>query len=45
MNDNVILIGINAPRQHQAIITHLIYGLTDMYKHGKLIFSLSRDDD
>lgn len=27
--------GITAPRQHQAIITKLIYGLTELYVHGK----------
>ncbi len=32
MNDNLIIIGINAPRQHQAIITQLIYGLTGLFK-------------
>lgn len=34
MNDNLIIIGINAPRRHQAIITQLIYGLTGLYKNG-----------
>lgn len=27
--------GINAPRQHQAVITRLIYGLTGLYKNGR----------
>ncbi len=31
MNDNVVFMGINAPRIHQAIIAKLIYGLTDLY--------------
>ncbi len=35
MNDNVIYMGINAPRIHQAIITRLIYGLTELYVHRK----------
>ena len=35
MQDNLILMGINAPRQHQAIITKLIYGLTELYVQGK----------
>jgi hypothetical protein len=34
MQDNLILMGINAPRQHQAIITKLIYGLTELYVQG-----------
>ncbi len=35
MQDNLILMDINAPRQHQAIITKLIYGLTELYVQGK----------
>ncbi|MCO6491167.1 MAG: Uma2 family endonuclease [Phaeodactylibacter sp.] len=35
MNDNLIIMGINAPRQHQAIITQLIYELAKLYKEGK----------
>jgi len=35
MQDNLILMGINAPRQHQAIITKLIYGLTELYVQGE----------
>ncbi|MFZ4633211.1 MAG: hypothetical protein ACOYNO_03285 [Saprospiraceae bacterium] len=31
MNDNLIFMGVNAPRVHQAAITKLIYGLTDLY--------------
>lgn len=31
MNDNLIIMGVNAPRIHQAIIAKLIYGLTDLY--------------
>ena len=38
MNDNLIIMGINAPRQHQAIITQLIYELTKLYKEGKTTF-------
>jgi Uma2 family endonuclease len=34
MNENLIIMGINAPRRHQAIITQLIYGLTGLYKNG-----------
>lgn len=32
MDDNLIIIGINAPRQHQAIISKLVYGLTDYFQ-------------
>ncbi len=35
MNDNLIIMGINAPRLHQKIITHLIYGLTQLFKTGQ----------
>ncbi len=35
MNDNIIIMGINAPRKHQAIIAQLIYGLTGLYKETK----------
>lgn len=35
MNDNVIWVEINAPRIRQAIITRLIYGLTELYVHRK----------
>ena len=31
MNDNIILMGINAPRLHQAIIAKLVYGLVGLY--------------
>lgn len=31
MNDNIIYMGVNAPRIHQAIIGRLIYWLTDLY--------------
>lgn len=31
MNDNLIIMGVNAPRIHKAIIAKLIYGLTDLY--------------
>ena len=36
MNDNqIIYIGVNAPRIHQAIIGRLIYWLTDLYIKNK----------
>lgn len=35
MNNNTILMGINAPRKHQAIIAQLVYGLTNLYLSGK----------
>lgn len=35
MNDNLIIIGVNAPRIHQAIIAKLIYGLTDSYLNAQ----------
>jgi hypothetical protein len=35
MNHNTILMGINAPRKHQAIIAQLVYGLTNLYVTGK----------
>lgn len=35
MTDNLIIISINAPRLHQKIITHLIYGLTQLLKNGQ----------
>lgn len=35
MQDNLIHVDINTPRQHQAIITKLIYGLTELYVQGK----------
>ena len=31
MQDNLIIIGINAPKEHQAVITRLIHGLADLY--------------
>lgn len=31
MNDNLIIMGINAPKEHQAVITQLIHGLADLY--------------
>lgn len=31
MQDNLIIMGINAPKEHQAIITRLIHGLADLY--------------
>ncbi len=36
MQDNLILIGINAPKEHQAIITRLIHGLADLYLRDKM---------
>ena len=35
MNDNLVIMGINAPRKHQAVITKLIYGLTSLYMQAK----------
>lgn len=35
MNDNLIIMGVNAPRIHQAIIAKLIYGLTDLYLNAQ----------
>jgi len=35
MNDNLVIMGVNAPRIHQAIITKLIYGLTNLYLNGQ----------
>lgn len=32
MQDNTIIMGVNAPREHQAIITQLIFELTYLYK-------------
>ncbi len=31
MQDNLIIMGINAPKEHQAVITRLIHGLADLY--------------
>ena len=35
MQDNVIYMGVNAPRIHQAIIAQLVTGLTNLYRNGK----------
>lgn len=35
MQDNLIFVEIVKSRQHQAIITKLIYGLTELYVQGK----------
>ena len=35
MNNNIILMRINAPRKHQAIIAQLVYGFTSLYLSGK----------
>ncbi|MCX8490455.1 MAG: hypothetical protein ORN54_05255 [Cyclobacteriaceae bacterium] len=35
MQDNLIIMGINAPKEHQAIITQLIHGLADLYLKDK----------
>jgi Uma2 family endonuclease len=35
MQDNLILMGINAPKPHQATITRLIHGLADLYLKDK----------
>ncbi len=34
MQDNTIVMGVNAPREHQAIITQLIFELTYLYKQN-----------
>ena len=36
MQDNLIIMGINAPKEHQAIITRLIHGLADLYLKDKI---------
>ncbi len=35
MQDNLIIMGINEPKEHQAIITRLIHGLADLYMKDK----------
>ncbi len=35
MNENVIYMGVNAPRIHQAIIAQLVTGLTNLFVSGK----------
>jgi hypothetical protein len=35
MNDNMVIMVVNAPRVHQAIITKLIYGLTNLYLNAR----------
>lgn len=35
MQDNLIIMGINAPKEHQAVITRLIHGLADLYLKDK----------
>jgi Uma2 family endonuclease len=35
MQDNLIIMGINAPKEHQAVITRLIHGLADLYIKDK----------
>jgi Uma2 family endonuclease len=35
MQHNLIIIGINAPKEHQAVITRLIHGLADLYLKDK----------
>lgn len=35
MQDNLIITGINAPKEHQAVITRLIHGLADLYIKDK----------
>jgi len=35
MQDNLIIMGITAPKEHQAIITRLIHGLADLYLKDK----------
>jgi Uma2 family endonuclease len=36
MQDNLIIMGINAPKEHQAVITRLIHGLADLYLKDKI---------
>ena len=35
MQDNIIIMEINAPKEHQAVITRLIHGLADLYIKDK----------
>ena len=35
MNDNIIYMGVNAPRIHQAVIGQLVTGLINLYRSGK----------
>jgi hypothetical protein len=35
MNDNIVVMGVNAPRIHQSIITKLLYGLTNLYLNAQ----------
>jgi hypothetical protein len=35
MNDNLVVMGVNAPRIHQSIITKLLYGLTNLYLNAQ----------
>lgn len=35
MQDNLIIMSINAPKEHQAVITHLIHGLAELYLKDK----------
>jgi hypothetical protein len=35
MQDNIVYMGVNAPRIHQAIIAQLVTGLTNLYLAGK----------
>ena len=37
MQDNLIIMGINAPKEHQAVITRLIHGLADLYIKDKTV--------
>jgi hypothetical protein len=45
MHDNLIPIGINAPNEHQAVITRLIHGLADLYIKDKTTFFLSGNNN
>lgn len=38
MKDNLVIMGINAPKEHQAVITRLIHGLADLYLKDKTRF-------
>jgi hypothetical protein len=35
MQDNLIIRGINPPKEHQAVITQLIHGLAELYLKDK----------
>lgn len=35
MRDNLIIVGTNSPKEHQAVITRLIHGLAELYLKDK----------